>query len=79
MTITREQALLLLEAMPHEQVMDKPCHLCNWRLWFAWCQVKEREPDPSDIWTERNVVESCKLLLIGYFKNLLEGECQPMN
>lgn len=59
--MTRQQALDLLAAMPlHEPSADnRP----DPALWAAWCAGLNRDPAPSYIWTELDVVRSAMLHL----------------
>jgi hypothetical protein len=39
-----------------ENPRNEPCYLVNFELWQAYCAIVNREPLPSEHWTEADVV-----------------------
>jgi hypothetical protein len=70
LTISKEQALLLMETLPASSPSLEPCYVINWPLWFAWCEVRGREPEASTVWTEYDVVISAVLDIRKYLENV---------
>lgn len=61
--LTREYKILtaglLAEKMEAEKTWPRlePCSTVNPNLWRQWCEAQGREPQPSDHWTEFDVVK----------------------
>ncbi len=59
--MNRQTAIKLLSALPlHEPSTDRPPDPA---LWAAWCSALNRDPAPSYVWTELDVVRSAMLHL----------------
>lgn len=42
---------------PPKKPRLEPCAQVNPSLWFYFCKMKNRPTDPSDVWTEFDVVQ----------------------
>ena len=49
-----DMALALANPIPS----GEPCAIANPRLWLMWCELMNRDPMPSEHWTEGDVVNS---------------------
>lgn len=66
--ITREQAIALLKEVCSSSSSTELCSQANPGLWAIWCDACKRVPDPSNVWTELDVVQSCVLMLKAYLQ-----------
>ena len=61
--LTREYTILTAALLAEKLETEKgwprlePCAQVNPNLWRQWCEAQGREPQPSDHWTEFDVVK----------------------
>lgn len=75
MSINRDGAIRLLEALPFSAPTLDPCHDANPPLWAIWCDLKGRDDVTSpSVWTEQDVVASSILLLCAHMRSIVHDE-----
>ena len=62
-TLSREDAIALLDLLPRGKASLQPCDDANPALWRHWCRLRGRPTNPSPIWTELDVAFNSALLL----------------
>lgn len=70
MTITKEQAVELLQNIMDEGASHDPCYQANPDLWRVWCKIKGRDARPTDVWSEIDVIASSVLMLRKYINTM---------
>lgn len=63
LTISREDAIALLDLLPRGKASLQPCHDANPALWHHWCRLRGRPVLPSPIWSELDVSVSSAFML----------------
>jgi hypothetical protein len=64
--ISQNDITEILLAMPDEPTFNEYCFSKNPRLWALWCKVRNRQPTPSYVWTEGDVVVSLDKMIEEY-------------
>jgi len=62
-TLSREDAIALLDLLPRGKASLEPCHEANPALWHHWCRLRNRDPANSQVWLEYDVAFNSALLL----------------
>ena len=62
-TISREDAIALLDLLPRGKASLEPCSDVNPALWHHWCRLRDRDPANSVVWSEYDVAFSSALML----------------
>jgi hypothetical protein len=63
-TISREDAIALLDLLPRDKASLEPCSDVNPALWRHWCRLRGRDQtSPSLVWSERDVAVSSAIML----------------
>lgn len=62
-TISREDAIALLDLLPRGKASLEPCYEANPALWCHWCRLRDRDPINSVVWSELDVSVSSAFML----------------
>jgi hypothetical protein len=62
-TLSREDAIALLDLLPRGKASLQPCDDANPALWRHWCRLRGRPILPSPIWSELDVAVSSTFIL----------------